>query len=490
MSNIKKVIKNSSIYAIVSILQKAIGFFLLPLYTLYLSPSDYGITAVISAIVSFLSVFYILSLDGVISRFYFDYNGENEKLKEFLGTIILFIAINSVILSSILIVFHEVLIKPFTHGIDFYPYVFLGIISITLNPLYSIFQRILQTEQNGKKYGLNNFSYFLVNVILNIFMVVILKLQAMGVLLASALTDMLFFIYAIANCATKVKFTINREVLKKSLLYSIPLVPHSLAGWTMNMIDRLFLNAMKTAEFVGIYNIGFQFGNIINVLTTAINQAYIPWFFGNMKKGLEGKKSIIKFAEYAVVIYGFIAMCISLFAKEVLKIIVSKDFQDAWSVVPFIAFAFVFNGIYYFFVNPLFYNKRGTKYIAIGTFFSAISNVILNIFLIPRYGMVGSAGASVISNFLASILILYISFKIEKVNFKYLKMYLITFIYLVLSMINFLQGQINIYIFLAIKVLVVIITCLVAAYKYKNEVVILHKKFICFLKTMRGGIYE
>lgn len=482
MSTLNKVIKNSSIYGIVSVLQKSIGFFLLPIYTSYLTPKDYGITAVVGSIVSFLSVFYMLSLNASISRFYFDYNDDEEKLKEFWGTNILFVIINSIIMSCVLILFHRFLIQPFAKGIEFYPYVLLGIISITLNPVYSIFQSTLQVQQNGKKYGINNFLYFLINLILTIFMVVFLKLQAKGVLLASSLTDIIFFIYTIINFLPKVKLTINKEFLKQSISYSFPLIPHSVAGWTMSMIDRLFLNTIKTTETVGLYNIGFQFGNILNILSTAVNQAYVPWFYEKMGEGEKGKESIIKFCEYAVVGYGFIAMCISLFTEDVLNLMVSKNFREGWMVVPFIAFAYVFNGIYYFFANPLFYNKKGTKYIVIGTVSSAIMNIIFNLLLVPQYGMIGSSLASTISSFVVSILILYISIKIEKINFKYLKIYFITFVFFILSMVSFLKTQMNIYTFFIVKLLIIVFVFMFIFYKYKNECIKLYEKIICFKK--------
>lgn len=476
MSTVKKVLKNSSIYGVVSILQKAIGFFLLPLYTSYLNPRDYGITAVVGAIVSFLSVFYMLSLNASISRFYFDYNEDEEKLKEFWGTNILFVIINSLVVSCIIIIFHRSLIGPFTKGVDFYPYIFLGLISITLNPIYSIFQSTLQAEQNGKKYGINNFLYFLVNLILTIVLVTYFKLQAKGVLLAASITDIIFFIYTLIDFLPKVKLKMNRRYLKKSIAYSFPLIPHSLAGWTMSMIDRLFLNGMKTTVAVGIYNIGFQFGNIINILSTAVNQAYVPWFFEKMKKG--EKEEIIKFVEYAVVGYGFVAMCISLFGQDVLKIMVSKNFRDGWVVIPFIAFAYVFNGIYYFFVNPLFYNKTSTKFVPIGTFSSAIINCVANAFLIPQYGIIGAAVASILSSFFSSVLILNIMLKVEKVDLKYIKIYIITFGFFAISMISFLGPKVNTCLFFIIKVLIVLLICSIIVYINKNQFIDLYKKII------------
>lgn len=489
MSN-KKLLANSGIYTIVSILQKCIGFFLLPLYTAYLTQKDYGITGVTSSIVSLLSVFYMLSLNGAISRFYFDYRDNKEKLREFWGTNILFVSINSFILSILLFIFHKYLLMPFTKGISFYPYLAIALVSITLNPIYNIFQSTLQAEQNGKQYGLNNISYFTINLILTIVFVVGFKFKAMGVLLSLAVTDTIFFIYTLIRFIPTVKLRINKTYLKQSLWYSLPLIPHSLAGWMMGMLDRVFLNNMKSTEAAGAYNIGFQFGNIMNILTTAVNQAYVPWFFDKMNHGEEGKKSVVNFAEYAIVAYGLIGMLISLFGQEVIKVMVSKrfNFEDGWRVVPLITFAFVFNGIYYFFVNPLFYNKKGTKFVSIGTFFSAIMNSVLNYVLIPKYGTIGSAIASLISMFMASVLILIISTKIEKVGFKYIKIYAITFMFMAISSVCFLNINISFALFLLLKLLMALVVILFLYIVYKKELQVpLNKIRVIIAKVKLGA---
>jgi O-antigen/teichoic acid export membrane protein len=485
----KKVLANSGIYTIVSILQKCIGFFLLPVYTSYLLETDYGITGVTTSIVSLLSVFYVLSLNGAISRFYFDYKDNKEKLREFWGTNILFVAINSFALSILLFIFHKYLLMPFVKGISFYPYLAIALVSITLNPIYNIFQSTLQAEQKGKQYGLNNLSYFTINLILTIVFVVGFKFKAMGVLLSLAVTDTIFFIYTLIRFIPTVKLRINKAYLKQSLGYSLPLIPHSLAGWIMGMLDKLFLNNMISTEAAGAYNIGFQFGNIMNILTTAVNQAYVPWFFDKMKHGEEGKKSAVKFAEYAIVVYGLIGMLISLFGQEVTRVMISRkfNFQDGWKIVPLITFAFVFNGIYYFFVNPLFYNKRGTKFVSVGTFFSAIMNSVLNYVLIPKYGTIGSAIASLISMFMASVLILVISTKIEKVGFRYIKIYAITFLFMAISSVCFLNINISFAVFLLVKLLLALIVILFLCILYKKELIILLDKVKVMAVKLRRG---
>lgn len=482
MSDAKKVLKNSGIYGIVSILQKSVGFILLPVYAHYLSTTDYGITAVVGSVVSFFSIFYMLSLNGAISRYYFIYKDDEEQLKEFWGTNILFVMLNCLVLTILLILFRKFLIMPFVKGIVFSPYIVLALISITLNPIFSIFQCTLQTEQNGKKYGVNNFSYFMVNLILIICFVVIFKMKAEGVLLAASITDMIFFVYTLIDFVPRVKLTINKKYLKESLTYSLPLLPHSLAGWAMAAVDKIFLNNMKNASAAGVYNIGYQFGNIIYLVTNAVNQAFVPWFFEKMDSGNKGKNMIIKFSEYAIVGYGSLALIISLFGKDVLSIMVTKDFSEGWKVVPLICFAYVFNGIYYFFANPLFYNKKGPKYIPIGTFSSALINILLNYLLVPKYGMIGSSVASLVSMFISSIIVLYISNRIEKVDYNCFKLYGITFLFLIVSMISYINFNLSYMMVLALKFLILLGIYGILSFLYKKEFIYIKRYVVSYVK--------
>jgi len=172
MSSGRRLLKNSGVYALVQILQKSIGLILIPIYTGLMVPDEKGISDTVVALVSFLSILFSLSLSAAVMRFYVDYKEDNKKLKEFWGSCTAFVALNCIIMSGIFIIFRSVLIEPFAGGVDFFPYIFLGMISITLNPIYTIFQTTLQAKEESRKYASNNLAYFLVNLSLNLLFVV------------------------------------------------------------------------------------------------------------------------------------------------------------------------------------------------------------------------------------------------------------------------------------------------------------------------------
>jgi O-antigen/teichoic acid export membrane protein len=484
MSSNIRLLKNSGIYGIVQILQKCIGLVMLPIYMDVLTPNEKGTSDLVIGVVAVFAMFYTLSISAAAVRFYTEYRDDNKKIRDFWGTCVSFVLINGIFMTIILILTQNYILLPILNwNVKFFPYVLLALISITLNPVYAIFQSTLQAKEESKKYGFNNLTYFIVNLVLNIVFVVGLRLGALGVLLALAITDTIFFIYTIIVFAPQVNLGIKKPYLVEALKYSIPLLPHSISGWVITMVDRVFLNKFMGKEIVGIYSTGAQFGNIINVLTSAINQAYVPWFFDKMKEKEKNEIEIVKIAEYLSILYGFMAMGMSLFGPEVFEILPDNGYADAWKVIPALSFAFVFNGIYYFFVNPLFYNKRGVKFIAIGTFAGAFFNVILNIIFIPWWGGVGSSLASMVSNIIACILIYIISHKIEPIKFRVGKMLATATFFFGVSQLIFILPKVSLFQSILLKSGIVVVIMLILMIMHNKEVKLLYSKFISTRKN-------
>jgi O-antigen/teichoic acid export membrane protein len=472
-----KFVKNSLIYIIVSVLQKAILFFLLPLYTAFLTPEDFGVLNVVLSISAFLSVLFLLSLNGAATRFHYNHPDDELKISNLWGTLTTFVIINSVILGVVFILFHRIILDPFAKGIDFYPYLLLGIVSTILSPLYLFYQSYLQTKQHGVRFGINLILNFLLNIGLVILFVVILKKGVLGILLANVITALVFFIYVIIAYIPKIKLGLSRDILKPSFKYSLPLVPHSLSAWFTMMVDRILVNNMAGKVETGIYSVGYQFGNIVNIFDSAVNQAYIPWFFEKEKLGVDGHQQIKKVAELLTIVYCFLATGISLFSKEVLRFMVTEEFQNAWKVIPFICFAYVFNGLYFFFVNILFLNK--TKFVPIVTFSSAAISVCLNLILIPKLGGFGAGISCLVSIFFASVISLVLSQTSNKqIRFHWKRMFLIVLFFMIISSTVYIKINASFLLILSVKVLTYSFLIFLFYFFYKSEINILRSIFL------------
>lgn len=433
---VPRVLKNTAIYSIIMILQKGIAFFLLPVYTAFLSPADYGILSVITSVTSFLSIFISFGLDAAAQRFYYRSKGDHEYVRKIFGTVACAVLCSSLILGAFFIAAHRWLIDPVLGGIDFYPYVFVGILNVIVTPMYLSYQGYLQTIQNGVEYGINTLCNFLLNVILIVLSLSVFRMGVMGILISNLIVSLLFFGYVAIAYLPKISFKIDISILKSELKYSLPLMPHSLFNWSNGTIDRLLVNGLRSSTDAGLYNLGQQYGSVMNLSANAINQAYVPWFFEKMNHGKEGIDQVVKVADVATSFIVVIALTLSLFAQEVFDVMITNSaYDNVWAIVPYIVFAYVFQGIYFFFVNVLF--LKHTSVVFTVTMVSVIGNVAFNLWLIPIWGFMGSAIACFATYFIKSIFALIIaSIKNKEIQFRWMGMYLVSFLALGLVMLT------------------------------------------------------
>lgn len=419
-NSIKRVILNSGLYSITSIFQKAIGFFLLPLYTIFLTPKDYGITGLVNSFTGVLSMLFTLSLTGAVTRFYYEYKDEPDKLRDFWGSIIVFVMLNSIVLSLTIIFFKDIFVVPFIKGIEFSPYILIGILTVVVTPVYNIYQSILQTKEDAKTYSINSSLYFLAMLILNIMFIVVFKWGATGQLLAYLLVGCIFAIYSIYELLKKkiIKLTFNKHYIFQALRYSIPLIPHLMSGSLAIFVSRLFLNNTASTAELGLFNVGAQFLIIIDTLQMSVNNAYVPWFYGIMKDGKEEHYQVIKFADFLLKINCVLSLAIALFSKEIIQIFTESSYTMAWIVIPVLMVAYQIRGIYLFYVNTLFYNKKASRFIFIATLSGNIISIILSALLTSRFGTMTPAIVMVFEKTVTTTIVILMSRKFEPVDFK------------------------------------------------------------------------
>ena len=416
------VLYNSSIYSILNLLQKGINFLLIPILTLYLTPQDYGIVAVVAALNAFLYKIYLLSLNASVNRFYYEYKEDELKVRKLFGTTVTFVFLTSVVLTIILLFGHNFLIDPFLGGVSFFPYMLLGMISVLFNPVFMIYQNTLQAKQEGIKYARQNLMFFIVNLIFLLVSVVIFELGAQGVIGALALTNFIFFLYTLTKFSKEIKFGIDFVILRDSLKYSLPLVPHSISAVASTFIDRIFINNFLSTSLVGIYSLGNNFGGIIALISSGVNQAFVPWFNERVKSGTI--QTIPKVTKILVMFYCLTALGISLFGKDVIISLTPSNYHSSWVVIPIISFSCVYHSVYYFFSVPLFYNikKKGSSVLPIYTIMAAIINIGLNFILIMKFKIIGAAIASFLTEFMLVMALSMVYKKFVKINYPHLIM--------------------------------------------------------------------
>lgn len=473
-----KILSNSMIYTGVTVLQRCVSFFLLPLYTTYLTPADYGITGVVGSVSGLLSIFTTLGLTAACSRFYYKHKGDEDYIKKLYGTVGCTILINSVFFGCIFILAHKLIVDPLVGDISFYPYVFLGLMNVLVTPIYTLFQGYLQTVQNGIKFGINAMLHFLLQVSLTIYFVTILKIGALGVLIANLITAVAFFFYVIFAFLRHQIIGVDKEILKESYQYSLPLLPHTIANWSNGTIDKLLVNGIRSEDDAGLYNLGQQYTTVMNTITVAINSAYVPWFYDKANKINANLPQVQRMSEMINNVVCLIAIVLSLFSKEILDIMISNPaYEDVWRVIPLIISGIIFNSIYFFYVNVLFLRDTGAIFMI--TVSAMLINVGLNLWLIPIFGYMGCGLAVLVTYFTKSIISMLMSMnKNKEIRFRSLHLYTTGIVSSIICMSVLYLSKLDVYYSLFVKFIIILLLLVILLISYKSEFGYLYKSIL------------
>jgi O-antigen/teichoic acid export membrane protein len=414
---------DSFIYVAAMALQRGAAFLLLPLYTQFLSPTDYGILAVVTAINGFLVTLFSLSLHGAITRFYFEYRESPQQLREFWGTLLTFVALSSTVGCVLLLTFGERILDALLGTVRFWPYVALGIVAVVFQLFVTMFLTILQARGEAGKYALYSLATFVGTALVTIVLIAVLEWGATGALTATLVVSAAAALIGAIALRGAYTLGIRRDYLRQALRYCAPQIPHSLNSQVAAATDRMLLNNFMGRSTTGIYNVGAMFGMVVDVLGQGINRAYVPLSMDIMQRNEAHElKRLRDIGLTFIAGLTLLAATMTMFAPEAVALLTAPEFQDAQAVVPFIAFAGAVGGAYYVLISPLFYDVRAIRYLPLATLGSAVANVALNLVLIPRLGIIGAAIAALCSQTLMAVLVAVLARRFDPVRWPYSKL--------------------------------------------------------------------
>jgi O-antigen/teichoic acid export membrane protein len=190
--------------------------------------------------------------------------------------------------------------------------------------------------------------------------------------------------------------------LKEMLRFGLPLVPAGLGVWIMTMADRYFLQFLSTPQELGLYSLGYKFGMVVQGLI--VGPFMLAWgpFFWSVAKEKDARDIYSSVLTYFTLVAMAVALVLSVLSKQALEVMAAPAFYGAYTVIPLIALSYVLYGCYL--ILPVGINlERKTKYLAAIVGVGAVVNLGLNYLLIPRYGMMGAAVATLIAYLLLPV---------------------------------------------------------------------------------------
>lgn len=429
-NDIKKLIKQAATYGIGSIVSPLISFILLPIYTRYLTPQDYGelsLTIIVS-VVMFTTIG--LGVRSGIIRIYFTFK-EKEERDVVITTALIYSFIFGLSVVSILFLLTPVLspvLFDFQNG-EVYLKLVLGTVFASM--LAANFESSLRAEEKINTYNILSIFKLLINLLLNIYFVVVLKRGVQGVLEAGLIANSAYVLFLAPVVLRGKRFGFSYDTLKEILKFGAPLVPAMIADLILSMSDRYFLEHYTTMEDVGLYSIGYRIGSILLIVVNKpFQMAWSPYMF-SVSEQKNAKDIYKRVLVYYVLISGWAGLGLSLFAKEGLLILATEEYLGGYTIVPIIVISYVLfgmMGILIAGVHIVKKTKTATKYFLIG----AGINLIFNYLFIPSWGMMGAAFATLISYIYLNIAWFKISQKLYPINHEFSRLAIIAGVWIVL----------------------------------------------------------
>jgi O-antigen/teichoic acid export membrane protein len=434
---IKNLGKHTFIYAIGSAIQTLVGFILVPIYTHFLSPAEYGQLEILNTILLILTMLLSFGFASAILKVHERDCPTEEEKKKAIGTMYFFVIPLATIFSLLAFLFIKSLARLTLGNIEYANLILLTLVTNIITIFLALSFAVLRTKEKSISYVLLSLLKFILILIFNIYFVTKLNLGIFGILSGNLIAQVISSVIFLPSVAKYAKFVISKRLLSKLLSFGMAIIPASIAMWIMDLSDRYFLKHFSDFTEVGLYSLGYKVGMVISVLLVVPFQLSWPTISFALAKRADVRKIYSKVLTYFFLISSFLALGVSLFSSQIVKLLAPESFYSAARVIPLISFSYVFYGIH-FVISPGLHLMEKTKYYPLLVGIPAVLNLILNYYFVPIYGIMGAAMTTFVCFVFMVILTYFVSNHFYPVKYEWSRLLKITFVLILALILSYL----------------------------------------------------
>ncbi|MFA5794769.1 MAG: oligosaccharide flippase family protein [Candidatus Brocadiia bacterium] len=440
-NKIGQLLKSTIIYGAGGFLNRLISFLLLPLFTAYLTPVDYGISSMLLLVSSFASPILSLGLGVSTGICYFE-NNDNDRKSAVIWTSFIIMLISSLIFLIPGIWLSGKISFILFKSTDYSYLVFIALIYTGFSILVQPFMWRLQFENRAKKFVVLTTTATIISICASIIMVIFLKQGVKGLIESWLIGQTVTFLIFILFAAGSLRLRLNSILVKELLRLGIPMIPSFACLFLLSQGNRFILQWLKGLEFVGIYTVGFNLGMLMNIIVGGFTTAWMPYFLSYKDKPEEAKVLFSKILTYYVFLFGSISLLFYALAKPVVIIMTQPAFYEAYKSIGPSATAQFLTGVFSILLPGVYYAKEVKIITLIQIVTVAITSILSLIFIYYR-GLEGTI-VSLVFGYLILILLQYIwnirrKGTYQNVNYEWKKLILFVFFYIGFSIFTYLD---------------------------------------------------
>lgn len=412
-SRFKTYFETAGIYLFASLISSFLGVLVNPLLAMNLTPEDYAVSTYYTS----FGFLYAPVMGFFITDFFLRkyYHLSKEDLFVLKGNIIKLLLGFSGFVSILCLIGLFAYVKGTNVSFDFAPYAILAVLQTYFTLLYSFQLAEFKIARRAKEYFRLSVVFGVANVLLTLFLVVVLKLGAVGKMTASFTGGLCAFVWVLFNNKEYLKVKFNKEVFKQVFLYGYPLVLAAMLSYFTNGYDKNLLERGGDIVSLGYYSVACSIAAYLDVFANAIKGTFQPDMYQaisqrKIKKAL-GVASVV-ILSVAVLVCLFV-----LFCPFLINILTAGRYMQSAQMCRIVSLSVLTSSIYYQ-VSQFTYGTGHSKITLINKIAGTIINVVLITYLIHNYGAYGAAWSVVLGFVVFAIGNLLLLFTVRKNLFK------------------------------------------------------------------------
>lgn len=437
MSKQKSLAKNTIIIFLGKFSTQFLSFFLLPLYTSYLSTGDYGLVDLIITYISLLVPIITIEQEMAVFRFLIEARGNKKRTKEILNS-----SFSIVIAFSLFFLLFYLLI---THFISL-QYKWLILVNILICIFSNFFLQIARGLGKNLNFSIASFITGVITILSNIILIRGFGIAAEGILISMAFANLccILYLFWTLKLHQYISLSDTSKKQKKELIkYSVPLIPNSISWWIINVSDRTIISAFIGVASNGIFAISSKFPTIISSIFSIFSMSWTE----SASLHINDRDRDEFFSSIAnTILQLFSSLCIGLIAcmPFLFSILIGNHYYEAYSYIPILLIGSMCScivGIY----SAIYIAKKMTKQVATTSLLSALINIITNLLFIHFIGLYAAALSTAIAYFVMMIYRHYDVKKYVKISYQKKTVFFTIFMFsisMILYYINNLIGNI------------------------------------------------
>lgn len=428
----------SLFYLVATIMPRVLGIILLPIYSHFLLPQQYGIFSLSNTINQILYMVMTFGLVSAVGRFYFDAPDEEQR-RLIMGQISIFLFFVPLACLGLLEWQGDALFQLFTPGVSYAVY-FRIVAWTTFLSMFSVVPlMVLRSQERAILFASMTIGQAVLYHALAIVLVTMFGYGVIGLLWSNFISTLLLVPLYINLVLPMISLKISFQRVKELLKYSTPLIPHSVAGWVLSLSDRIVLQRWASLADIGVYSLGYTLGSSVQNVADAVNASWFPSFYRSQTTGKEVRQTL-RMATYLLAVVCATAFLVAVGGHHFVLWFLPKSYAGAEKVIVWVAASAIFILLYYIWSFSIHYSKK-TWYLPVVTWSAALLNLATNFILIPKFGYIAAAFNTFLAYFLMAIVCSFIACKLYPIQYEYRRWIVLVTTTVIMTMIVYFRPE-------------------------------------------------